>query len=137
MSLGLLYVLFGDLSDAFWYETICTLVFPVPLIIVLDGPARVGIAPDLSGLPGPLHLLDKVLAIGRRCHGHQRRVRKVGATAKGAGEGRGRGEGAGEAWLAQGVVTAKERDWLLGRDVEVLLANLAHHIFIFPSSSIK
>jgi hypothetical protein len=92
------------------------------------------IAPDLSRLTSPLHLLDKVLAIGWGGYGHWRRVCNEGAAAEGAGKGGRGGEGARVAWLAQGVVTAKDGDWLLDREVEVLVAYFAHHDFIVTSS---
>jgi hypothetical protein len=112
--LCLLYIIFGDLSDALGNDAVYALVSSVPLIIVLNGLSRVGIAPDLSSLTGFFHLLDKVLAIGRGSHGHASRVRMEGAAAKGAGEGGGRGEEAGVARLTHSVKTAKGGDWLLG-----------------------
>ena len=83
------------------------------------------IAPELAGLPAAsLHLLEQVLAVGWGVYRHGRGGCVLRAV-EGAGERGLAREGARVARLAKDVVAAKERDWLLVRQVEVLGAFFA------------
>ena len=130
--MGLLNRHFVNLSRIF---RDCALIALEALCLCIEVPncmSRMNIASDFSWLEASLHLLDQVLAEVWRINAHHDQ-RWFITTPKGAFEVRGLKFG-DVAWLTQDVVTTPKNNWHLGRQIEVLIAHLTHHVLIFISS---